>query len=64
MSNTIPDWMAPTEVKPTDRDRPNRRDPREGAKRQQPPRKPSGTTEKPEPDGSTPHIGILIDVRA
>jgi len=66
MSTTIPDWLPPTEVKQTDRDRPHRRDPREGRRqeRPQPVRPPPERAFDPDAAGGTPHIGVLIDVRA
>jgi hypothetical protein len=66
MSTTIPEYLPPTEVKQTDRDRPGRRDPRERQRhdRPQPPRRPPGRAFDSDLTGGTPHIGVLIDVRA
>ena len=66
MSTTIPDWLPPTEVKQTDRDKHNHRDAREGRRQERPhpPRRPPDRAFDPDFDGTKPHIGVLIDVRA
>ena len=66
MSSAIPDFLPTPEVRQSDRELPQRRDPRRGAQKQAHPPKPADiTTEAPtEVDGTVRRIGNLIDVRA